>query len=105
MPGGEAGSRRRRRRGRRGGGGAVAVERVTETPDQAEEKAAPSPPKWEWRTFPVFFAFVFGAFLILVIAPRPNTTFYAILFFVFLGATAFGLAHMATRAFVARRRR
>jgi hypothetical protein len=48
---------------------------------------------------------VCGGLLILLIGPQPNTNLYSVLFFAFLGATAFGLAHMVTRLLIARRRR
>jgi hypothetical protein len=45
----------------------------------------------------VLVAFVSGGFLILLIAPEPNTGLYTTLFFSFLGGVAFCLAHAATR--------
>jgi hypothetical protein len=47
----------------------------------------------------VFFAFVFGAFLmLLVVQPKePVATYYKVLFLVFLAAVAFCLLHVAVR--------
>lgn len=100
--------RRGRRRGsRRGAGAAEAAGRTDEAPAPAPTPTPTPAPhlEWQWRTFPVFFAFVCGGLLILLIGPKPNTDLYSVLFFVYLGAVAFGLAHMATRLFIARRRR
>jgi len=97
--------RRRRRRGGRGGRASAAAQDGEQGQERTRKERRPAPPAWEWRTFPVFFAFACGAFLILLVAPRPNTSLYSVLFFLFLGATAFGLAHIFTRVFIARRRR
>ncbi len=98
--------RRGRRRGsRRGAGTAEGAGRTDEAQAQAQASTTTPLFEWQWRTFPVFFAFVCGGLLILLIGPKPNTDLYSVLFFVYLGAVAFGLAHMATRLFIARRRR
>ncbi len=89
--------RRRRRRGRRGGGtgGVAAAER--EAPAQA------ALPDWQWRTFPVFFAFAAGALVMgFLIGLMPGL--YVIFFSVALFGVAFGLARIVTRRFVAGRR-
>lgn len=103
MPEEETRRKRRRRGGRRGRrSGRVKEEAAADEP----QRAAGAPPvAWQWLTFPVFFAFACGGLLVLLIGPRPNTALYSVLFFVFLSATAFGLAHIATRLFIARRRR
>ena len=59
---------------------------------------------WQWRSFPVFFAFVCGAFLMGLLNgvtnPIGQVFFYASLF-----GVAFGAAHMATRWLAERRMR
>jgi len=99
--------RKRRRRGRRGGQGRARPARVeTQTAsDQAPRRPIGMIAGWQWLTFPVLAAFVFGAFLILLIAPKPNTGGYTFLFFLFLGLAAFCLAHFGTRVFITGRRR
>jgi hypothetical protein len=52
---------------------------------------------WRWFTFPVFAAFVSGAFLVLLIAPATNTPLYTVLFFGFLAGVAFSLLHVLVR--------
>lgn len=88
--------RKRRRRRRRGGGGAA-------TADQPA--AAPAAlPDWQWRTFPVAFAFVLGALamaLLVALAPRAFPVWLSIALF----GVAFGLAHILGRRWLATRRR
>jgi hypothetical protein len=59
---------------------------------------------WRWRSFPVFFAFVFGAFLMGLVNGTTNVVgfvfFYAVLF-----GVAFGAAHFVTRRWAERRLR
>ena len=57
---------------------------------------------WRWRSFPVFFAFVCGAFVmgLLVTSPAGPIFFYLALF-----GVAFGGAHMVTRWLAERRMR
>jgi len=100
---GEPQAVRRRRRGRRRREGAR-TETAASQPEPKRETRAEEPAAWRWLTFPVYFAFVAGAFVILLVAPRPNTSLYTVLFLVFLGATLYGIAHMATRWLIARRR-
>ena len=71
----------------------------------AEERAPPRPfPDWRWRTFPVFFAFAVGALAMALLTALAPWAFPAFLIAaVFL--LAFGLAHVATRVLIARRRR
>lgn len=92
--------RRRRRRRRRGGGQAGGDGAASEA---AEPKRAPAPPEWQWRTFPVLFAFALGVLVMGIAWPLPGigVTF----FFLGLGGVAFGLAHILTRTIIARRRR
>jgi hypothetical protein len=60
---------------------------------------------WNWLTFPVFFAFVCGGFVILLLYPETNTWMYTTLFALFAGALFYGLLHMAVRWWLLRRRR
>ena len=69
-----------------------------------EAPAGPQPPDWQWRTFPVFFALVLGLFVMgLAVPGLPALSM--VLFFASLAGVAFGLAHIVTRTFIARRRR
>jgi hypothetical protein len=100
-------TRKRRRRGRRGG--AARQNDARSAADAAPE--APQPPAstpgpfegWQWLTFPVLCAFVFGAFaMLVVVAPEdPDTgeapVYYQVLFVVFLAAVAFCLVHIGVR--------
>lgn len=70
---------------------------------QAQAKGAPSAANWQWRTFPVFFAFVAGVVVMGVTVPDPIVS--AVVFFAGLFGVAFGVAHIITRTVVARRRR
>lgn len=90
--------RRRRRRRRRGGAGGGEV-----SPTQAEAPTRPPPPDWQWRTFPVFFAFVLGLFVMGLAVADPILS--VVLFFASLAGVAYGLAHFVTRTIIARRRR
>lgn len=89
----DAPRRRRRRRGRRGGGATrprEAVARESATTHTEEEP-------WQWRTFPVFFAFAVGALvmgLLIWIAPG---AFY-IFFISALFLSVFGVAHYFGRS-------
>ncbi len=58
---------------------------------------------WNWRTFPVAFAFVLGM-LTMALAATVGPVFL-FLFFVALFGLAFGLAHILTRSIAARRKR
>lgn len=86
--------RKRRRRRRRGGGGGGAP--------QAEPRAQPLLSEWQWRTFPVFFAFAVG---MVVMGVLVTTQIGLVVFIVGLFGVAFGVAHIVTRAIVANRRR
>ena len=95
--------RRRRRRGRRGGRDAAPREREAAGLASAGAKPGPAPPSWQWRTFPVFFAFALGIVIMWLAFAAPGLS--VVVFFVGLFGVAFGLAHIVTRAIVARRRR
>jgi cell division protein FtsW (lipid II flippase) len=101
MPEERSGRKRRRSRRRRGGGGG-APEETGEATKTAGRKA-PSLPDWNWRTFPVFFAFALGVFLMGLLGALPDVG--PALFFISLGGVAFGLAHILTRQVIARWRR
>jgi len=57
--------------------------------------------QWEWRTFPVFFAFMLGIVVMGLVAPTP----LGLIFYVGLFGVAYGVAHILTRMWVARRNR
>lgn len=57
-------------------------------------------PEWNWRTFPVFFAFVTGIVIMGLVAPTP----LGLIFFGGLFGLAYGLAHILTRMWVSRRK-
>jgi hypothetical protein len=59
-------------------------------------------PDWRWRTFPVFFAFVIGVFVMGLLAGVPVLA--QVLFFASLAGLGFGMAHILTRQILARRR-
>ena len=94
----ERSRRRRRRRRHRGGGGGA--ESADGPEPQPQAKATPQLPDWRWRSFPVFFAFACGALAVILLSAvfRPDVLFFGALF----GVT-FGLAHIVTRLFIARR--
>jgi uncharacterized membrane protein HdeD (DUF308 family) len=94
-------ARRRRRRGRRGSN--------EEGPSYQQQVAPKTPPRsgrtralpdWQWRTFPVFFAFMLGIVVMGLAAPTP----LGIIFFVGLFGLAYGAAHILTRLWVSRRK-
>lgn len=61
----------------------------------------PEPALWQWRTFPVLFAFTVGG---LVMGLAASTALALPYFFVILFGVAFGVAHIITRIIVTRRR-
>jgi Flp pilus assembly protein TadB len=69
------------------------------TTQQAEGQPALG---WEWRTFPVFFAFVAGLFIMGLVM---GTIVGVVLFYLALMAVAFGLAHIFARWLALRRAR
>jgi len=59
---------------------------------------------WRWRSFPVFFAFVCGAFVMGLLNGVTNPV-GAVFFYLALFGVAFGIAHMVTRWLAERRMR
>jgi membrane associated rhomboid family serine protease len=59
---------------------------------------------WRWRSFPVFFAFVCGAFVMGLLNGVTNPV-GAVFFYLALFGVAFGVAHMVTRWLAERRMR
>ncbi len=107
MPGEQQGKRRRRRARRRD---SHAIERQVAGQGAAERASYDRRPEarqplaqWNWRTFPVLFAFVAGAVL-MGLAAMAEPTFFAVFFFAGLFGVAFALAHVVTRVIIARRR-
>ena len=96
----QAGRRRRRRRTRRREEGKTYQSRETLP---AQPKPSPrSFPEWNWRTFPVFFAFILGVVImgIAIASPALGLVF----FFGGLFGLAYGVAHILARLWVGRRR-
>ncbi len=87
--------RHRRRRDRTAVGG---VE-VTETASTRRSRAAPD---WQWRTFPVLFAFALG---IVLMGLAAATELGLAVFIVGLLGAAFGVAHIIGQRMIARRGR
>lgn len=52
---------------------------------------------WQWRSFPVFFAFACGIFLMGLLSVEPGNTIGVIVFYIALFGVAFGAAHIVTR--------
>ena len=109
MPGEQQNRRRRRRSRRRDRAG---TERQPSPPQGVDERASyarrpearQTLAQWQWRTFPVIFAFATGAVL-MGFAAMAEPTLFAVFFFAGLFAVAFGLAHIVTRVIVAGRRK
>jgi len=59
---------------------------------------------WRWRSFPVFLAFVCGAFVMGLLNGVTNPV-GAVFFYLALFGVAFGAAHMVTRSLAERRMR
>jgi hypothetical protein len=59
---------------------------------------------WRWRSFPVFFAFVCGAFAMGLLNGVTNPV-GAVFFYLTLFGVAFGAAHIVTRWLAERRKR
>ncbi len=90
--------RRRRRKGRRQEEGpAYQQQQPPKTPPQKQSRSMPD---WNWRTFPVFFAFVAGIVIMGLVA----NTLLGLIFFGGLFGLAYGVAHILTRMWVTRRR-
>ena len=60
------------------------------------------PVEWQWRTFPVFFAFAVGGLVMGLVA---SSALALPFFFVILFGVAFGAAHIVMRVILTRRRR
>ncbi|MCH8025289.1 MAG: hypothetical protein IH866_00715 [Chloroflexi bacterium] len=107
MPGDQQGRRRRRRSRRRGSHAIerqVAGQGATERASRARRPEARQPlAQWNWRTFPVLFAFVAGVVL-MGFAAMVGPTLFAVVFFAGLFGVAFCLAHIVTRVIIAGRR-
>jgi len=78
-------------------------------PKKKRRRIAPTPTfrttaGWRWRSFPVFFAFVCGAFVMGLLNGATNPVGLVALFLALVGV-AFGAAHMTTRWLVERRAR
>jgi hypothetical protein len=61
---------------------------------------SPQPGEWNFRTFPVYFAFAAGMFVAVLLAPY----LYGILFVLSLFGLSFGVAHMISHTFRKRSR-
>ncbi len=85
-----SGSKRRQRKER-------ARTREAETTDQPS--SPPQQAQYDWRTFPVFFAFSAGGFVSLLVAESLGLT---VVFAVFGGMLGFGLSRLGTRALASR---
>lgn len=95
---GEQLRRRRRRKGRRQEEApAYQQQQAPKTPRKTQARSLP---EWNWRTFPVFFAFALGIVIMGFAAPTP----LALIFFGGLFGLAFGVAHILTRMWITRRR-
>ena len=83
--------RRRRRRGKRAG--------ESRPPETATAKPAPAPEApWQWRTFPVGFAFALGALVMGMLTWIAPGAFYIFLVTAVL-LSVFGVAHYFGRSF------
>lgn len=88
---GDAARHRRRRRGKRAG-----ESRALETPTAKPAREPEAP--WEWRTFPVGFAFALGALLMgMLVWTAPGAFYIFLVTAVFL--SVFGVAHFFGRSF------
>ena len=96
----QPGRRRRRRRARRREEGMTYQSRETV---RAQSKPSPrSFPEWNWRTFPVFFAFIVGVVIMGIAIASP--VLGLVFFFGGLFGLAYGAAHILARLWVGRRR-
>ena len=106
MPGEQKGRRRRRRSRRRDSHGidrqGVGHDAAKRAPHVRRPEARQPLAQWNWRTFPVIFAFVAGVVIMGLATAEPR--FFAVFFFAGLFGVAFGLAHIVTRVIIARRR-
>ena len=101
----QAGRRRRKRRTRRRAEGTTTYQ-PRETSPALPKPAPRSFPKWNWRTFPVFFAFILGVVIMGVVAGLyPDTLLVGIFFYGGLFGLSYGLAHILARLWAKRRER
>ncbi len=89
--------RRRRRKGRAQKESPAYQQQAPKTPPKVQARLLP---EWNWRTFPVFFAFVAGIVIMGLVA----NTLLGLIFFGGLFGLAYGVAHILTRMWVTRRR-
>jgi len=78
-------------------------------PKKKRRRAIPTPTfkttaGWRWRSFPVLFAFVCGAFVMGLLNGVTNPV-GAVFFYLVLFGVAFGVAHMVVRWLAERRMR
>lgn len=59
-----------------------------------EREISRTPPRWQWRTFPVFFALVSGLLLASFVNGTPDNTIAAIVQLAAIGGFGYGLAHL-----------
>ena len=102
MPGEQQGRRRRRRSRRRDSHGVERQDAAKRASHVRRPEARQPLAQWNWRTFPVIFAFVVGVVIMGLATAEP--TLFAVFFFAGLFGVAFGLAHIVTRVIIARRR-
>lgn len=76
--------------------------RVREAETTGVPLPAPQQTEWNWRTFPVFFAFAGGGFLSLLIGVVSGSLGLTVVFAIFGGMLGFGLSRLGTRALVSR---
>ena len=92
--------RRRRRKGRRKDEGlAYQQQQAPKTPAKTQPRLMPD---WNWRTFPVFFAFAVGLVAMGLAVYSPILSL--IVFIGGLFGVAYGVAHILTRMWLTRRR-
>ena len=58
--------------------------------------------EWEWRTFPVFFAFAMGGFLSLIAGIVGGPLGLTVVFALFGGMVGFGVSRIGSRELVKR---
>ena len=102
------GAFRNRRRGRRkrrdeAAAGSPAADERSQGKVSYARRSQAALALWNWRTFPVAFAFVLGLIVMGVATTVPFV--FLFLFFAALFGLAFGVAHILTRTMAARRRR
>ena len=98
----QAGRRRRKRRTRRRAE-CTTTYQPRETSPALHKPAPRSFPEWNWRTFPVFFAFILGVVIMGLVAGLYPDTLLGIFFFGGLFGLAYGSAHILARFWAKRR--